>query len=228
MRKLTSSNVKEFMYSIGADLCGIASADDFSEAPEGTHPKDVLPEAKSVIVFAKRFLKSTAKSNSTIPYTVIRNRISSSIDDMSIELAYYLENEHHTALPAGAIEPCNWDETAGRSRGMISLKHAAELAGLGRIGKNTLLINKKYGNMIWLGAVITDLKLVKDKYIEENYCIENCTLCIDNCPAQALYKDTLVMNQSKCWNHAFSTSGDFIITCFKCRVLCPLSFGINS
>ncbi len=227
MKIITSTSIKEYVFSIGADLCGIASAEDFSRAPAGSNPKDALPDAKSVIVFAKRFLSGTLKAKSSIPYTIIRNRISSSIDDMSVELAYFLEGENYTALPTGAIEPCNWDEKAGRSRGLISLKHAAELAGLGRIGKNTLLVNEKYGNMIWLGAVITDLELEKDRPITESYCYENCTICIDNCPAQALYGDTLVINQSKCWNYAFSTKRDFIITCFKCRYMCPLSAGIR-
>ncbi len=48
---MDSHKVKEIMYSLGADLCGIASIDRFADAPAGYHPLDVLPTCKSVISF---------------------------------------------------------------------------------------------------------------------------------------------------------------------------------
>lgn len=49
---MDSSKVKEILFSLGADLCGIASVDRFDDAPQGFHPLDVLPSCKSVISFA--------------------------------------------------------------------------------------------------------------------------------------------------------------------------------
>lgn len=51
--------VKKIMFSLGADLCGIASIDRFADAPKGYHPLDVLPTCKSVISFACRFPAGT-------------------------------------------------------------------------------------------------------------------------------------------------------------------------
>ena len=48
---LDSKRIKEIMFALGADLCGIASIDRFDNAPKGYHPLDVLPTCKSVISF---------------------------------------------------------------------------------------------------------------------------------------------------------------------------------
>ena len=50
-----SKMVKEILFGLGADLCGIASMDRFANAPKGHHPLDVLPTCKSVISFGCRF-----------------------------------------------------------------------------------------------------------------------------------------------------------------------------
>ena len=48
--KMTTQEVKQRLYDLGADLCGIASIDRFNGAPSGYHPLDVLPTCQSVIV----------------------------------------------------------------------------------------------------------------------------------------------------------------------------------
>ena len=226
MKKIKSNEIKKFTLKLGADLCGIADAGSFGNAPSGTSPKDILPEASSVIVFAKKFLNSTVKAKSSISYTIIRNYLSKQLDKISIELSYFLEKNGYIGLPTGAIEPCNWDSKNKRVRGLLSLKHAAEIAGLGRIGKNTLLINEHFGNMIWLGAVISNAELEYDEPIKGQYCQENCTICIDSCPINAL--STPLMNQEACWNYAFGeeNGGEWRIKCYKCRILCPYTNGI--
>ena len=52
---MDSREVKRIMFSLGADLCGIANVGRFDDAPEGYHPLDVLPSCKSVVSFACRF-----------------------------------------------------------------------------------------------------------------------------------------------------------------------------
>ena len=50
-----NEEIKNYLLQSGADLCGIAGIERFSDAPEGYHPTDVLPDCKSVIVIAKKF-----------------------------------------------------------------------------------------------------------------------------------------------------------------------------
>ena len=59
-------------------------------------------------------------------------------------------------------------------------------SGLGFIGKNTLLINKKGGSFFFIGQIIIDLELEYEKTADfTNYC-GNCTACIDACPTNAI------------------------------------------
>jgi epoxyqueuosine reductase QueG len=225
---VTSADIKRMAEEWGADLCGIAAADSLSTAPEGYRPGDVLAGCRSVVVVAKRFLLSTLAAESTIPYTIVRNYLSAEMDRLSIRLSYHLESLGARAIPTGAIGPCRRDKEAGKAMGLISLKHAAVQAGLGKIGKNTLLINDGYGNMIWLGAVLTTCDLEPDLPAEYEVCPERCRLCLEACPVQAL--DGISIEQLTCWRHAFGADdeGEWRIRCFKCRAVCPNKLGVKA
>jgi epoxyqueuosine reductase len=60
-----------------------------------------------------------------------------------------------------------------------------EAAGIGRAGKNSLLIVPGYGSRIFLGELLLDLELKPDTPLEWNPC-EGCTACLDACPTGAL------------------------------------------
>jgi epoxyqueuosine reductase len=62
---------------------------------------------------------------------------------------------------------------------------AARRAGLGFVGKNTMLINRKGGSFFFIGHIMLDLELIPDNEITENFC-GSCTKCIDACPTGAL------------------------------------------
>ena len=224
---LNSQIVKKLSVELGADLCGIASIARFGEAPKGFHPSDVLPKCKSVIVLASRFLKSTLFAKSTIPYTDVRNDISRRMDCMAISLSYKLESKKVVAVPINSIGPNERDAATNKSRGIISLKHSAVLAGLGRIGKNTLLVNNRYGNMVWLSAVLVSVELEPDPVAGYETCSSDCNLCLESCPINAL--DGVSINQKECWDYAFGThnGGGWRIKCFRCRKICPNHLGIR-
>ncbi|NLG04604.1 MAG: epoxyqueuosine reductase [Clostridia bacterium] len=229
---MNANEIKQMVLNMGADLCGIASIDRFADAPNGFHPLDVLPGCKSVIVFAKRFLAGTLKSNSTIPYTIVRNVLSDRLDKMSVALCEEMEKQNIVAIPTGTIGPSEYDAKTGRTRNIVSAKHAAAAAGLGVIGKNSLLITPEYGNMVWLTVVLTEAELEADPMLENTFCSKKCHICIDACPSHAISADNPEMQQNICWEYAFGEpeeGGEWRIKCFKCRTSCPHCFGsVNS
>lgn len=224
---VSSNDVKKVAYELGADLCGIASIDRFQEAPKGFHPTDVLPMCKSVIVFASHFLNSTLYAKSTIPYTTVRNELANRMNVLAVDISEYLEDKGVVAVPMNSIGPDEWDAETNKFRGIISLKHAAVQAGLGTMGKNTLLINDRYGNMIWLSAVFVSEELVSDPVVTYNGCIKSCKVCIESCPVSAL--DGISINQQLCKNNAFGehNGGEWRIKCYICRKVCPNFKGIR-
>ena len=72
----------------------------------------------------------------------------------------------------------------------------AKRAGLGWIGKNTMLINPKKGSFFFLAEVVVDLDLEVDAPMKD-FC-GTCTRCIDACPTEAIAPEGYYMDGSKC------------------------------
>ena len=220
---MTSQDVKQKALSLGADLCGIASIDRFSGAPKGYHPLDVMPTCRSVISFASRFPVGTLKCASPVPYTRVRNTITPKMDRIALEMCLFLEDHGHAAAPIPTNES-QWDAATGRWRSIISQKHAAAAAGLGTIGRHSLLITPEYGSMVWLGAVLTEAELPPDALLPD-ICTD-CGWCVAACPVNALSERE--MAQQTCWDYAFGDDPQtqtWRISCHACRDACPHNLG---
>ena len=217
--------VKKIMFSLGADLCGIASIDRFADAPKGYHPLDVLPTCKSVISFACRFPEGTLACKTAVPYTRVRNSITAKMDAIALDFCIEMDRHHIVAVPIPTNES-QWDKHTERWRSIISQKHAAKAAGLGTIGRHSLLITPEFGSMVWLGAVLTELELEPD-CVQENIC-NHCNLCVEVCPVNALQESHL--QQQKCWDYAFGDNEEtknWEISCHLCRDICPYNLGME-
>ena len=218
--------IKRIILDRGADLCGIASIDRFADTPVGFHPSDIYKECKSIIVFAKRLPKGLAYVNPRIIYNHANNLGKNVVDIITYESAISIEQLGFVAVPLPCDSPYEyWEKDNLKGKGLLSMRHAAVLAGLGSIGKNTLLISRHYGNFLTLGAILTDLDLQSDPLSEE-LCLENCRLCLDNCPVKAL--DGKTANQKLCRPHTYTTNdrGFDVVNCNVCRTICPRKFGI--
>lgn len=220
------ARIKEIMYALGADVCGIANIDRFSDAPQGFSPNDIYDDCRSVIVFGIALPKGITKVDPRIVYGHFNSNSCFYVDEVSFKAAKMIED----AFNCFAITlPCDspydfWHEDNKEGRGLISMKHAAVLAGIGTLGKNTLLLNKKFGNLLTIGAVLTNLDLESDE-LSENMCINGCNKCIDQCPAGAIKEGSV--NQKLCRNNTYDQNkrGFDVTKCNICRIVCPVKFG---
>ena len=223
MIELTGAIVKEYGLAAGANVVGIAAAKDFGGAPEGFRPTDVMPECLSVIVLGAASPSEALKN--VADYTASRNAMLSTMTDMSKDVAKRLK-AHGCKTKAISATGGKWVEGDGRKEqfGFISLKHAAEFAGLGVIGKNYLLTNPQYGNLLWLSAVLTDADLPPDEKADFSMCAD-CNKCVETCPAGAL-DDLSSFDKKGCSQFFTIEDKQFKIKCFLCRSICPHCFGM--
>lgn len=219
---ISSRTIKKRVIQYGADICGVAPVARFADAPKGFHPRDVYPDCRSVIVFASHFPLSTLQARTNAPYTLVRNKMVEKVDWISFHVSGELETKGVVSVPIPSADPYEyWDTDRNHGRGILSLKHAGALAGLGVLGKNTLLMNERFGNMIWLGAILMSTDLRPDPIASYEGCISECTLCIDSCPQLAL--DGVTIDQKLCRERSISYTkgGGWVLSCNVCRKVCP-------
>jgi epoxyqueuosine reductase len=110
-------------------------------------------------------------------------------------------------------------------------KPIAEQAGLGWIGKNTLLLNQTAGSWFFLGEIYTSLALPVDNQTQEDKC-GKCKACITVCPTDA-FPEPYVLDARRCISyltieHKGSIDeelrplmGNRVFGCDDCQIRCP-------
>lgn len=182
-------------------------------------PLQILPTGKTVLVAALPY----AAGNTHGPVA-----------------AYAQGDDYHDVIPPKLAQLVSWLESeVGHSiehkiytdTGPILERDLAQRAGLGWIGKNTMLINPKGGSYFLLGEVLLDLELQPDPPFVPDLC-GTCTRCIQACPTDAILPDR-VLDARRCISYLTielkgsipedlrDKLGSWIFGCDICQAVCP-------
>ena len=249
--------ITERARALGFALCGVAPA---AAAPELQHlpewlargyagemgyladarrgdPARVMPGAKSVVVCALPY-------NTEKPFSTHVPAGTPDVEPRGWISRYAWGDDYHDALGmklqelAGALQErfaAPFETRWYVDTGPLHERALARQAGLGWIGKNTLLLNEQLGSFFFLGVILTTLELTPSLGSGEapppDLC-GNCRLCLDACPTEA-FPEPYVLDARRCISYLTielrgaipeelrEPLGRHVFGCDICQDVCP-------
>jgi epoxyqueuosine reductase len=188
-------------------------------------PTSVLEGARSIVMLAMNYLTAEPAVPGAGEGRISRYAWGDAdyhdlIPDRLNQLAEYLRQLVPSARVRGVVDTAPLLE-----------REFAQLAGLGWIGKHTLLINRQQGSWFFLAALLTDIELAYDAAHETDHC-GTCRACLDACPTNA-FPQPYVLDASRCISYLTielreavplalrSATGDWLFGCDVCQDVCP-------
>ncbi len=247
-------NLKRRAQQLGFHLCGVCPA----VAPTGTekfeewlaagyagqmhylsdrreayeHPRHLLEGVRSLVMLAMPYA-TEAPGETTSGDGRVSRYAWGGIDyhDLIRERLHQLADSLRELVPAAT------------TRGVVDTaplmeREFAQLAGLGWIGKNTLLLSKHAGSYFFLAALLTDQELVYDTPHATDHC-GTCTACLDACPTDA-FVAPYVLDATRCISYLTIElqdiipaelrpgMGDWAFGCDVCQDVCPWNHDVSS
>lgn len=196
------------------------------------HPKSVLEGARSVVMLTLDY--RTAEPAAAVPGTGRVSRYAWGTRDY-----HDVIHERLKVLIADAKQQA--PEFAWRGvvdTAPIMEREFAQIAGLGWIGKHTLLLNRQQGSYFFLAALLTDAELTVNLSAATDHC-GTCTACLDACPTDA-FPSAGVLDASRCISYLTiehrgsiprelrEGMGEWVFGCDVCQDVCPWNRRVGS
>jgi len=238
--------IKEKAFELGFDACGITRAIRLDE--EGERLKSWLDAGYHGTMdymsnhFEKRINPAELEEGAKSVITVLLNyhtKLKQEDPDAPVISSYALGKDYHFVLKErlhqllgyiqSELAPCK-----GRAfvdSAPLLEKALAREAGLGWIGKHSLLIHPRLGSFVFIGELVIDLELGYDEPFGNNLC-GSCTRCIDSCPTAAIIAP-MKIDARKCISYLTIETSEAIpddlaenisnrlVGCDICQQVCP-------
>lgn len=234
--------IEDFCKSLGLDTLGFIRCrrfDELIEFYEHRKEKSLQNEFEEKDIEKRINPNLTMESGKTI---------------LSIAFPYYHEGEYkengfsiytkrldyHKVVKSYLRKICDFIEgLGGKAESFVDSnalpeRYIAFLAGVGFIGKNNMLITKKYGSYVFLGEVITDLEMdFKEErpYAEILNFVEcgDCTRCYNECPTKSINKNktnpniclSYLTQKKELSDQELSLLKGNVFGCDFCQLKCP-------
>ncbi|MDA1190471.1 MAG: tRNA epoxyqueuosine(34) reductase QueG [Candidatus Poribacteria bacterium] len=190
-------------------------------------PREVVRDAQSIVCLLKCY------RTDEIPEDLLNDRT------RGIFSRYAWGDDYHDVIGKSLKRLYEWIETdaedavEGRvyvDAGPVLEREAAAFAGLGWIGKNTMLLNRAHGSYFFLAEIITNVAFTPDAPTTDH--CGSCTKCLDACPTDA-FPSPHVLDATKCISYLTIEQkgaipkelregiGNRVFGCDICQEVCP-------
>jgi len=244
--EIFSQRIKAKAVELGFDACGISRARELGE--ERSHLLDWLESGFQGTMgymanhFEKRLNPALLVEGAKSVISVLLNYHSTQKQedpDAPVISSYALGKDYHhvskdklaklLTFIQSELAPC--EGRAFTDSAPLLEKALAKEAGLGWIGKHTLLIHPRMGSFLFIGELVLDLELAYDEPFGNNLC-GSCTRCIDSCPTGAIIAP-LQLDANRCLSYltietkidipeSFAGSlNNRLVGCDICQQVCP-------
>ncbi|MFO0947910.1 MAG: tRNA epoxyqueuosine(34) reductase QueG [Planctomycetota bacterium] len=195
-----------------------------TQAPARNDPRMVLAGVRSLLVVGLSYQTEPPSDSGGGEGRVARYAWGRDYHDVIREKLKTLAREASRLDPQLSVRPVV-------DSAPVMERDYAVLAGLGWIGKNTLLLHRRLGSWFFLGALLVDRELPPDIPFETNHC-GSCTRCLDACPTDA-FDGPYQLDPRRCISYLSiehrsgipeslrAGMGEWLFGCDVCQEVCP-------
>jgi epoxyqueuosine reductase len=190
------------------------------------HPSHVLDGVRSLLMLATVYRTEEPATPAPGQGIIARYAWGTDYHEVVHERLHRLADFHRGLTPNAAV------------RGVVDTaplleREFAERAGLGWVGKNTLLLNRRLGSWFFLAALLTSESLAFDEPLTAGHC-GTCRACIDACPTGAIV-EPYRLDARKCISYLTielrqpippeqrASLGPRVFGCDICQDVCPFN-----
>ncbi|MBI5945045.1 MAG: tRNA epoxyqueuosine(34) reductase QueG [Chloroflexi bacterium] len=204
-------------------------------------PKQILPECESILVLGipYSFHRQERKEKNIKNLSGLSELRGSKKDSFQIS-SYALGDDYHDIIPPRLKLIVEFiEEQLGHTipnryytdTGPLLERELAQRAGLGWIGKNSMLIHPKVGSTFFLAEILLGIELEPDDTLVTDHC-GKCTRCLEACPTQCILPNR-TLDARRCISYLTielkddipeelrPLMGDWIFGCDICQQVCP-------
>jgi epoxyqueuosine reductase QueG len=175
--------LREVAGAEGIDVFGVTAVEQLWEGHIRLEPKEAYLDLTYGIVMGYRLsgaLLEGIVNGPTLLYKHHYQRVNLLLDRSALRIAGEIQRWGYKSLPIAASQLIDWERLLGH----LSHRSVGALAGLGWIGRSTLLVHPEFGAQVRYVTVLTNLPLPFGSPLEMD-CGE-CRKCIEVCPAGAI------------------------------------------
>ncbi|MBE0592808.1 MAG: tRNA epoxyqueuosine(34) reductase QueG, partial [Gemmatimonadales bacterium] len=194
------------------------------QAARRSRPADIVPGATRAVVVTRSYFLPDSAGRSSQGHVAAYARGADYHDALNAPLQSLAD---HVRSLGSADTIARWYVDAGP----VPERALAQRAGIGWVGKNTMLISPRRGSYFFIASVLTDLDLAPDAPFEADRC-GRCRRCLDACPTQA-FPEPRVLDSRRCISYLTiefrgqiqaelaALMGDWVFGCDVCQAVCP-------